>query len=323
MMRLAVIIAVLLLLAPHPACADGFRRGGGFHAAGTARQRGTASTVKPDFGTSRRAFSDQRIVIPHLPGVRFHYHQRPFMRFRVVPGALSHRIYRPFIYYYPYRYGHFTEYFPYGGSSVIIQVPAGSGPMVTTSIMPELPAGHFAPAPLLGGSPARSLPEQLAPFDPTPQEVVDRMLALAAVRSDDVIYDLGSGDGRMLLAAAKKYGIKGVGFEVDPGLVKLAREKIKDENLEQLVDIRQQDFMTADLSPASVVMLYLSQDGNAALKPHLQRQLRPGARIVSYTFDMGDWPPKIVESYRDAAGNAHILYFWEIAHPGVYGEMPQ
>jgi hypothetical protein len=70
-------------------------------------------------------------------------------------------------------------------------------------------------------------------------------------------------------------------------------------------------------------MLYLSQDGNAALKPHLQRQLRPGARIVSYTFDMGDWPPKIVESYRDAAGNAHILYFWEIAHPGVYGELPQ
>jgi hypothetical protein len=79
-----------------------------------------------------------------------------------------------------------------------------------------------------------------------------------------------------------------VGFEVDPGLVKLAREKINQEKLEQWVEIRHQDFMTANLSPASVVTLYLSHDGNTALKPLLLRQLQPGARVVSYTFDMGD-----------------------------------
>jgi hypothetical protein len=79
-----------------------------------------------------------------------------------------------------------------------------------------------------------------------------------------------------------------VGFEVDPGLVKLAGEKINQEKLEQWVEIRHQDFMTADLSPASVVTLYLSHDGNTALKPLLLRQLQPGARVVSYTFDMGD-----------------------------------
>jgi ubiquinone/menaquinone biosynthesis C-methylase UbiE len=138
------------------------------------------------------------------------------------------------------------------------------------------------------------------------------MLALAGIKPGDLLYDLGSGDGRILIAAAKKYRIKAVGFEVDPGLVKLAREKIKQENLEQLVEVRQEDFMTADLSSASIVTLYLSHDGNQALKPVLLRQLQPGARIVSYTFDMGDWPPKITESYRDGAGDVHMLYYWEI-----------
>jgi hypothetical protein len=106
-------------------------------------------------------------------------------------------------------------------------------------------------------------------------------------------------------------------------LVKLAREKIKQENLEQMVEVRHQDFMTADLSSASVVTLYLSRDGNQALKPILLRQLQPGARVVSYIFDMGDWPPKITESYRDGAGNMHTLYYWEVGQPPVYSETPQ
>ena len=148
------------------------------------------------------------------------------------------------------------------------------------------------------------------------------MLTLAAVKNGDLLYDLGSGDGRVLITAAKKYRVKAVGFEVDPGLVKLAREKIQQEKLEQWVEVRHQDFMTVDLSSASVVTLYLSHDGNHALKPLLLRQLQPGARVVSYTFDMGDWPPKIVESYRDGAGNVHTLYFWEIAQPALYSENP-
>ena len=149
---------------------------------------------------------------------------------------------------------------------------------------------------------------------------MDRLLALAGTKAGDHLYDLGSGDGRVLIAAAKKYRIKAVGLEVDPGLVKLAREKIKQENLEQLVEVRDQDFMTAELSSASVLMLYLSHDGNQALKPMLLRQLQPGARVVSYTFDMGDWPPNITESYRDGAGNVHTLYYWEVPQSQVYGE---
>jgi hypothetical protein len=83
--------------------------------------------------------------------------------------------------------------------------------------------------------------------------------------------------------------------------------------VQKLVDIREQDFLSADLSPATVVTLYLSYDGNLAVREQLRRQLRPGSRVVSYTFDMGDWAPKIAESYRDAGGNIHELYLWQIA----------
>jgi SAM-dependent methyltransferase len=160
----------------------------------------------------------------------------------------------------------------------------------------------------------------VAPFDPAPQEVVQRMLTLAGVKKGDVVYDLGSGDGRILIAAAKKYGVRGVGFEIDPGLVKLARENARREGVEKLVEIREQDFLTADLSPASVVTLYLSYDGNLAVRPQLLQQLKPGARVVSYVFDMGDWQPKIAETYRDGAGDSHPLYLWRIGEPMVFSD---
>jgi SAM-dependent methyltransferase len=233
------------------------------------------------------------------------------------------RFYPPFIYYhrhpylsYPDRYG----YFSYNPGASIIEVPSSSDLTATGSIVPGLPAENLAAGPLLERPSARTLPEQLAPFDPTPHEVVDRMLALGGIKPGDLLYDLGSGDGRVLIAAAKNYRIKAVGFEVDPGLVKLARENIKQENLDPLVEVRHQDFMPADLSSASIVTLYLSHDGNQALKPILLRQLQPGARIISYTFDMGDWPPKITESYRDGAGDVHTLYYWEIAQSVAHTE---
>ena len=163
-------------------------------------------------------------------------------------------------------------------------------------------------------------PGQLAPYDPTPHEIVERMLALAEIRDNDVVYDLGSGDGRLLIAAARKSRARGVGFEIDRGLVKLARENARREGVEKLVEFRVQDFLGADLSRASVVTLYLSYDGNLAVREQLQRQLKRGARIVSYTFDMGDWPPKIAESYRDASGDTHALYLWEIGQKDVYSQ---
>jgi tRNA A58 N-methylase Trm61 len=147
------------------------------------------------------------------------------------------------------------------------------------------------------------------------------MLRLAGVKKGDIVYDLGSGDGRVVITAAKQYGVKAVGFEIDPGLVKLARENVRREGVAKLVEIRQQDFLTADLSPASVVTLYLSKDGNLAVRPALMSQLKPGARVVSYSFDMGDdWSPKIMETYRDAGGDIHLLYLWQISDPMVYGE---
>ena len=161
---------------------------------------------------------------------------------------------------------------------------------------------------------------QLAPFDPTPQEVVDRMLRLAAVKPGDVLYDLGAGDGRVVIAAAKKFAVKAVGFEIDPGLVKLARENVRKQGVERLVEIRQQDFLTADLSLPSVVTLYLSYDGNQTVRPRLMSQLKSGARVVSYTFDMAEWQPKVAENYRDVAGNNHMIYLWEIGGPLAFSD---
>jgi precorrin-6B methylase 2 len=163
--------------------------------------------------------------------------------------------------------------------------------------------------------------DQLAPFDPTPQEVVERMLRLAAVKPGDLLYDLGTGDGRVAITAAKKYGIKAVGFETDPGLVKLARENVRKQGVEHLVEIRQEDFLTVDLSLPSVVTLYLSYDGNLAVRPRLMSQLKSGARVISYNFDMAEWQPKVAESYLDAAGNGHMIYLWEIGGPLVFGDL--
>src|SRR5499425_2236717 len=213
----------------------------------------------------------------------------------------------------------FPHRFPFFGNSgiLLLDVPSVD---VTTETTPFVPTEGW-PQPPANGSPrtVRS-PGQLAPFDPTSHEVADRMLALAGVRKGDVVYDLGAGDGRMVIAAAKRYGVKAVGFEIDPGLVKLARENIRKQGVEKLVEIRQQDFMKSDLSAATIVTLYLSQDGNLALRPRLMNQLKPGARVVSYTFDMADWAPKITEAYRDAAGDTHLLYYWEISAPELYGD---
>jgi precorrin-6B methylase 2 len=148
--------------------------------------------------------------------------------------------------------------------------------------------------------------KKIVPFVPTPQEVVDKMIELAGVKKGDVVYDLGSGDGRIVITAAKK-GARAVGFDVDGDLVKESRENIRKAGLEKLAEIKQQDILTIDLSPATVVTMYLLPDVNLKLKPNLLKQLKPGSRVVSHAFDMGDWKPDKTERV-----NGRTIYLWTI-----------
>ncbi len=156
----------------------------------------------------------------------------------------------------------------------------------------------------------------VAPFVPTPQEVVDRMLELAEIKPGDVLFDLGSGDGRIVIAAAKRYGIKAVGFEIDPALVKVSRELIKQEGVENLAEIREQDVMTLDLSPASVVTMYLYPGAVLRLRPAIISQLKPGSRVVSHNYGIGDWQPVKTERLKDSAGHTRTIYLWRIEAGG-------
>jgi protein-L-isoaspartate O-methyltransferase len=150
----------------------------------------------------------------------------------------------------------------------------------------------------------------LAPYVPTPSDVVDRMLTLAKVGPRDVVYDLGCGDGRIVIAAAQKFGARGVGVEIDANLVNQAEANAKAAGVERRVKFLLQDALTVDVSDATVVTLYLLSASNVKLRPILTRQLRRGARIVSHSFAMGDWEPEVVDTFRDANGTSRTLYLW-------------
>jgi precorrin-6B methylase 2 len=152
----------------------------------------------------------------------------------------------------------------------------------------------------------------IAPYVPTPQEVVDRILRLAEVKDGDVVYDLGSGDGRIVITAAARYGVKAVGFEIDASLVKTSRDNIKKAGLEHLVEIREEDIRTVDLSPASVLTLYLYPAANLRLRDAIMRQLKPGSRVVSHQFTMGTWKPDRIDQITDSTGVLRALYLWRI-----------
>jgi ribosomal protein L11 methylase PrmA len=144
-------------------------------------------------------------------------------------------------------------------------------------------------------------------FVPTPQEVVEDMLRLANVRKGDVLYDLGSGDGRIAITAAKKYGIKATGIDIDPDRIREANENAKKAGVSHLVEFRNDDLFQADFRDATVVTLYLLPDLNVKLRPKLWNELKPGTRIVSHQFDMGKWKPeKTLES------DGRTIYFWTI-----------
>jgi SAM-dependent methyltransferase len=146
-------------------------------------------------------------------------------------------------------------------------------------------------------------------FVPTPQEVVDRMLELAQVTKDDIVYDLGCGDGRIVVTAAKKFGCQAKGFDIDPQRVKESRENVSKNEVEGLVTIEKADIFELDLSPASVVTLYLLPRLNVRLIPQL-KQLKPGSRIVSHDFDMHGVEPGTVENLTSEDGISHTIYFW-------------
>lgn len=157
-----------------------------------------------------------------------------------------------------------------------------------------------------------SAPQSLAPYVPSPPEVVDRMLAVAEVTKDDVVYDLGCGDGRIPIAAAKTYGARGVGLDIDPKRIEESKANAKAAGVEHLVEFRLEDVMTADVSKATVVTLYLLSSSNAKLRPILTRQLRPGARIVSHAFSMGPtWPADKVDQFTTTRGDEITLYLWK------------
>ena len=147
-------------------------------------------------------------------------------------------------------------------------------------------------------------------FVPTPQEVVDAMLKLAKVTKNDVVYDLGSGDGRIPITAAKTYGARGVGIDIDPQRIKEAQENLKNAGVGDRVKFLNQDLFTTDISEATVVTLYLLPSLNLRLLPKLNSQLKPGTRIVSHSFDMGSAKP--IETLNV---NGRTVYFWTTPIP--------
>jgi SAM-dependent methyltransferase len=159
--------------------------------------------------------------------------------------------------------------------------------------------------------PKRLDAQQLAPYVPTPQEVVDRMLQLAEVKKSDVVYDLGCGDGRIPITAAKIYGARGVGVDIDPQRIAESNANAKAARVTELVTFRLADAMKTDVSEATVVTLYLLSASNLKLRPILTRQLKPGARIVAHNFSMGDWKADKVDTFTDSSNTSRTLYLWK------------
>ena len=161
-----------------------------------------------------------------------------------------------------------------------------------------------SPAPAQENKPSRT-PD--VPYVPTPHEVVAEMLKMANVTKDDAVYDLGCGDGRIVIAAAKEYGARGIGVDINPQRIAEANENAEKAGVTDRVKFMTQDLFETDLSEATVVMLYLLPDVNLKLRPKLFRELKPGTRIVSHSFDMGDWKPE-----RSADVSGRKIYFWTI-----------
>lgn len=148
------------------------------------------------------------------------------------------------------------------------------------------------------------------PFVTTPDDVVDRMLTMAKVGKGDVVYDLGCGDGRIVIAAARKYGARGVGVDINPQRIVEANENARKAGVQDLVTFRVEGVFDTDVHEATVVTLYMLAEINVKLRPKLTAQLRPGSRIVSHTFGIGDWEPAQVMNFTDEMGTKRTLFLF-------------
>jgi tRNA G37 N-methylase Trm5 len=173
--------------------------------------------------------------------------------------------------------------------------------MVATMVVASIPASAVV---IAQEAPARR-PDVI--YVPTPEAVVEAMLQVANVGKDDIVYDLGCGDGRIPVTAAKKYGARGIGIDIDPQRIAEANENVKKNDVGDRVKIIQGDLFQQDLSQATVVTLYLLPSLNVKLMPKLMKELKPGTRVVSHAFDMGDWKP---EKEIDVEGRK--VYYWTI-----------
>lgn len=159
-------------------------------------------------------------------------------------------------------------------------------------------------------------------FVPTPPETVDEMLRLAEIKAGDVLYDLGSGDGRIPIRAAEKYGVRAVGIEIDPKLVAASERAARAAGVADRVRFRRENLFRADFREATVVTLYLSETINVALRPRLLRELRPGTKIISHDFRMGDWEPEqwVKVPWRNLHRN---VYVWTVPPRGQIKKAPR
>lgn len=160
--------------------------------------------------------------------------------------------------------------------------------------------------PLLAQATARTRSPDVI-FVPTPNDVVNKMLEMAKVTAKDVVYDLGCGDGRIVITAAQRYGCRGVGIDIDPERIREATENVQKAKVADKVKFIQGDLFEADISEATVVTLYLLTELNLKLRPKLMKDLRPGTRVVSHAFSMGDWKPERTEHVNGAS-----VYLWRI-----------
>jgi ubiquinone/menaquinone biosynthesis C-methylase UbiE len=163
------------------------------------------------------------------------------------------------------------------------------------------------------GAQAQKVDKKLdVPYVATPTIIVDQMLKMAGVSRKDVLYDLGSGDGRIVITAARRFGTQGVGVDIDPERIREAQQNAKEAGVTRRVRFLQQDLFETDISEATVVTLYLLPAINLKLKPKLLTELKPGTRVVSHNYDMGDdWKPeKTVETMVE--GTRHTIYFWVV-----------
>ena len=157
--------------------------------------------------------------------------------------------------------------------------------------------------------------DRTVPYVPTPSEVVKKMLDMAKVGPNDVVYDLGSGDGRIVIMAAEKYGAKAVGVELDEGRFKQSSARLLELGLEKRAKIVRGNLFETDVRPASVVTLYLLPDVNQRLRPRLEEELRPGTRVVSHNYSMDTWKAEQEETVTSADGGSHTVFLYVMPQP--------